>query len=260
MQTAAQVIALTALLFLAQELLRNCGKWVLWGLFLAAPAVLTPYWIAVNEFDPFLWIKCYSVFFCMGWGSALRFTRLGELPWARRTIPLLLAANILEATAVDLLEPGSAHTLNAIAGLILIATLPYGLQSTRVDESSTCRDLRYRCRFGWICGYTAWNWVFVYLNYPALTAHHTAVLASALIVAMIDPQRWLQSRTCTLGLNLLTMATVNSGMVSWLDTTSWYEEVWGLLAAGIALGVVASCLIEAPVWRRHAAKRLGEMS
>lgn len=208
MQTAAQVVALTALLFLLQELLRHCGKWILWTLFLAVPAALTPYWIAVNDFGPFLWIKCYSVFFCMCWGSALRFTWLGERPWARLTIPLLLAANVLEATVVDLLESGMAHRVNGLAGLLLIATLPYGVASTRVDTGSRCRDLYCGASLCWICGYTIWNWTFVCLNYPSLAEYHVAVLASALIIAVIDSRRWLQTRACTLGLNLLAMATI----------------------------------------------------
>lgn len=219
MQTAFQVIALTALLFFAQELLRNVGKWALWSLFLVVPVVLTPYWIAVNDFGPFLWIKCYSVYFCMCWGSAIRFTRLGGLSWARRTLPLLLAANILEATAVDLVERGMAHTLNGLVGLALVATLPYGMKSAQVDAESRCHDLRYGSTLRWICGYSIWNWTFVCLNYPALAGHHIAVLASALIVAVIDPHRWLQTRTCTLGLNLLAMASIHADMIVWLDAS-----------------------------------------
>ena len=215
MQSLVQIVAVTMLLLLAYEVLRRAGKWISWGLFFAVPLTLTPYWFAVNDFDFFLWIKSYSVFFCIVWGTALRFTSLGERPWARTTIHLLLAGNILEAIAVDVLESGLAHTMNAIVGLILIATLPYGSDSSRIDTAGRSRDLLSGTSRTWIVGYTLWNWTFVYLNYPMLSGHHTAVLAAGLIVAAIDARQWTQARACTLGLNLLATATFYPEVTSW---------------------------------------------
>lgn len=245
MQDMLQVAVMTILLFVAQEALRHAGKWLLWSLFLLVPLVLTPYWVRVNEFGPFLWIKTYSVFFCVGWGALLRFTSLGRRPWARFGIPVLLAVNIFEATILDLLERGLPHQLNAAAGLMLIVTLPYGVKATRVDSASRCRDLLFGTTRGWVCGYTVWNWTFVCLNYPSLTGHHTAVLLCGLIVAAIDPRRWTQTRACVLGINLLAMATCNTTMTSWLDPPNWSNEVLAIVAAGTALTIVVGCSIHA---------------
>ena len=215
MQTLVQIVVVTILWLLAYEAFRRAGKWVSWGLFFLVPLALTPYWFAVNSFDLFWWVKSYSVYFCIVWGTALRFTSLGERPWACNTIHLLLAGNILEAIAVDVLETGLAHTLNASAGLILIATLPYGSDSSRIDSAGRYRDLHSGTSLRWIVGYTIWNWTFVYLNYPSLSGHHTAVLAAGLIVAAIDARRWTQARACTLGLNLLVSATFYPEVTSW---------------------------------------------
>lgn len=235
MFVALQVIALTAALYLAQACLRRAGKWAVWGLFLAVPLALTPYWFRVNEFGPFVWIKFYTVFFCVGWGTAVRLTPLGDRPWARRTIPLLLGANILEATALDLIERGPAHHLNALAGLLLILTVPYSREATTIETTRRGRDVLCGTSRSWVVGYTLWNWTFVYLNYPVWVGHHTAVLLAALIVGVIDPRRWTQARASTLGGIFLATATGNAGLVSWLGTSHWSDPLLGVAAAVIAV-------------------------
>jgi hypothetical protein len=244
MYVLLQIIALTVLLLLAQEALRRANRWVVWGVFLLIPLLLTPYWIQVNELGLFSWFKFYTVFFCVCWGTVLRFTTLGNRAWARSTIPLLLAANIFEAVALDLVGHGPAHALNAGAGLLLIATLLYGQDSARVDASHCCRDLLYGISQRWVIGYTLWNWTFVYLNYPSITGHHTAVLAAGLIVALYDPRRWSQTRASTLGVNLLFTATCFKGMVAWMDTSSWFNERVGIVAAVFALVFMIGCAVQ----------------
>jgi hypothetical protein len=208
------------------------------------PLILTPYWIRVNELGLFPWFKFYTVFFCVCWGTVLRLTSLGNQAWARSTIPLLLAANIFEAVVPDLFGQGWAHALNAAAGLLLIATLPYGLSSTRIHSANGCCDLLYRTSRRWVIGYTLWNWTFVYLNYPALIGHHTAVLAAGLIVAMNNPFLWGQTRASTLGVNLLFTATFFNGMIAWMDTSTWFDEQVGIVAAGISVAFITGCLLQ----------------
>lgn len=238
-----QIIVVTGLLLGAQEALRRATPWVVWSAFLLLPLILTPYWLEINELGLFSWFKYYTVFFCVCWGTALRFTSLGDRAWARCTIPLLLAVNISEAVAVDLFGQGLAHALNAAAGLLLIATLPYGQNSTTIDSTNDCRDLHYGISEQWVIGYTIWNWTFVYLNYPSLTGHHTAVLAAGLIIAMNDPRRWSQARAATLGVSLLVTATDFQGMVGWMDTSSWYSEPTANLAAGLGVLFMACIAI-----------------
>lgn len=242
-----KVVALTALLFAAQELLRRCGKWVLWSLFGLVPLVLTPYWLAANDYGAFVWLKCYTVFACVCWPSAMRFTSVGDRPWARLSIPLLLAANILEAVTLDALGGSVGHWLVAVAGLILIGTIPREHRAVTIG-AGPCRDLRLSLTRGWVIAYTAWNWAFVSLNYPVLLGHHTAVLAAALIVGLIDPRRWLQTRAATLGLNLLAMATFDAEMTSWLDGSAWFDATAALGVAVAALMVTVVSL--ARPWER----------
>ena len=245
MDVALKVVALIVLLFLTQELLRRASKWVVWTLFLVVPVLLTPYWVRTNDFGLFIWIKLYSVCVCVIWGTAVRHTSLGDRPWARLGIPLLLAANILEATIVDMLEHGLAHTLNAAAGVLLIAVLPYGDHATRVDSARRFRDLYYGTTGTWVCAYTLWNWTFVYLNYPSLTGQHTAVLACGWMIAAVDVRRWVQSRACILGLMLLGMATFNAELLRWMDTSNWSNERLGVAAAVASLAVAIKCSVEA---------------
>lgn len=252
MYVLLQIIAVTVLLLLVQEALRRATPWAVWGLFLLVPLALTPFWIRTNELGVFPWFKFYTVFFCVCWGTALRFTSLGNRDWARCTIPLLLAVNILEAVVVDLFSHGSAHALNATAGLLLIATLPYDRYAARIDSLNPCRDLLYGLSLRWVMGYTLWNLTFVYLNYPSLTGHHVAVLVAGLIVAINDPRRWLQARASTLGVNLLFTATYFDDMIAWMDTSTWFDDEVAIVAAGFGLVLIAACAF--PVWRSQVAR------
>jgi hypothetical protein len=122
----------------------------------------------------------------------------------------------------------------------LIATLPFGAKQSWIDVASKHRDLRLDLSMNWIIGYTLWNWTFVYLNYPSLTGHHTIILAVALIVALCDPQRWLQTRAVTLGLNLFWMATSYSGTLSVVDANGWFTQP---IANGAAIVVLCWMLV-----------------
>jgi hypothetical protein len=92
----------------------------------------------------------------------------------------------------------------------------------------------------WVIGYTLWNWTFIYLNYPFLVGHQTAVLAAALMIGMLSPRHWAQTRAATLGLSLLFSATYLDQMVSWLDGTSWFNHQVATLAAGLAFIFMAA--------------------
>ena len=84
--------------------------------------------------------------------------------------------------------------------------------------------LPHRSTRRWVIGYTLWNWTFVYLNYPGLMGHHTAVLSAGLIVALYAPLRWSQTRASTLGFSLLGSATWFNGMIDWMDTSTWFDQ------------------------------------
>ncbi|QEG34186.1 DUF5692 family protein [Bythopirellula goksoeyrii] len=233
------VVVMTLAYFGAQEVVSRSRLPVLWTLFLLVPFALTPYWLNTNSFDLFVWIKIYSVMFCVSWAGWLRFTTMGDRPWLRRTIAWLLVANIVEALVLDIQATGTAHHFNALAGILLIVTLPLSVRHTRIDRVSRHRTLRYDVPLAWICGYTFWNWTFVYLNYPAYMGHHTAILSAALVVALFDPQCWLQARAATLGLNLLWMATSNTGLLAVSNTTVWFNESIATVTASFSLAWMA---------------------
>ncbi|MFM8272675.1 MAG: hypothetical protein ACKODX_10125 [Gemmata sp.] len=78
-----------------------------------------------NGFDLFLWIKLYTIVFCACYGT-MRYTRLIKPPRVSAAITALLATNILEAVALDLVSGGAAHALNATAGRALVVAPPWG--------------------------------------------------------------------------------------------------------------------------------------
>jgi len=236
MSSLIVIVSLIAVYFVSQEALRRKGLFCIWTLFGVLPVALTAYWSQNKDFDLFLWVKLYTILFCICWGNWLRFTSHGTNPWFLRTIPVLLAANILEAMTVDILKFGLAHSLNAVTGALLLVALPFGATCVRFDLTSKHRDMRFDTSLTWIVGYTLWNWSFMYLNYPSLMGHHSAILATALIVAMIDPQRWLQTRAATLGMSLILTATSYSGMLNLIDTTCWFQEHIAIAVAIFAFG------------------------
>ncbi len=229
------VVVMAVVYFGLQEVVSRSRLPVLWAIFLVTPLVLTTYWLKTNSFDFFVWIKIYSVMLGVSWAGWLRFTTMGDKPWLRRSIAWLLAANIAEATILDLLVSGITHQFNALAGILLVATIPFSFQSTRIDRADRHQTLRFDVPLAWICGYTFWNWSFVYLNYPAYVGHHTAILSAALMVGILDPQRWLQARAATLGMNLIWMATSNTGLLAVSNTPSWFSESIATVAASFAL-------------------------
>lgn len=238
--------AMTIAYFGLQALLRRCRLPVLWAVFFLVPLALTPYWIITNQFDAFQWIKIYSIMFCVSWGGWLRFTSAGDHKLLRHTIVFLLAGNIIEALVLDCLGSGAGHTLNALAGVLLLLTMPWSAESVRIDRTGPHQDLLHSAPLPWIVGYTLWNWAFVYLNYPAFAGHHTAVLLAALLVAFIHRERWLQARAATLGPNLLLMATSYRGTLAVSDTSGWRNEGLAVFAASLAFAWMVS----------HAASRL----
>jgi hypothetical protein len=73
------------------------------------------------------------------------------------------------------------------------------------------------------------------------------VLAAGLIATWNHPGRWSQTRASTLGINLLFTATYFQGMIAWLDTSHWFDERAGIVAAEFAFLFMAGCA--AQFWR-----------
>jgi hypothetical protein len=233
--------ALTLLFLAAQEMLRRAGKWLTWGLFIGLPIVLTPYWFQHNpDVEVFPWVKLYTIAFSVSWITALRFTYLGELPWARFCMLLLLCVNIVEAVVQDTVGQHLAHYLVLLSGILLIVTLPRPLNAIQIDVAGPHRDIQYRgLTRTWIVEYTIWNAVFVYLNFPVIAGYQLATLTAPLIVGLVRPPLWLQVRGYTLGISLMLLPTFRNPLFRLIDTSDWAHHDREDLAAAACLGIVA---------------------
>jgi hypothetical protein len=241
MELLFTLIALTLLLIAAQEILRRAGKWTAWSLFIGLPIVLTPYWVGYNSnLGVFPWVKLYTILFSVSWLTALRFTALGERPWARFCILILLVVNIAEALVLDAVGGHLAHGLVLLSGILLIVTLPKPLTAIQIDVAGPHRDLQYDgMTRTWILEYTAWNAAFVYLNFPIIAGYQLATLSASLVVGLIHPPRWLQVRGYTLGVSLMLIPTFRDPLLLWTDTSHWTRPDREDLASAVCLGIAA---------------------
>ncbi len=139
MITAIGILLLLAIYLLSQEALRR-NKRLSWVTFLILPFVLLPWWIAHEEHSLFGWLKIYSISLSVSWALGVRFTALKEKKWAYVVIYVLLLLNIFEAVVLDIAEGHLLNYLNAIAGVLLIVTMPRA-HTIRVDETGPYRDL-----------------------------------------------------------------------------------------------------------------------
>lgn len=251
------ILVEAAVLFLVQAVLRRNYPWLAWGVFGGLTLLLTPQWIGTHlsgEFpfvDCFAWVKQYTIQFCVCWVAALRFTSLGQHPWALRATVLLLPINILEAVVEDFGRDHEAHWLVAISGVLLIVGIPNPERSLVLGSDSR-REVSYEgVTRGWILEYTLWNWAFVFLNFPMLAAHHLAVLGVPLWIGMREPRRWLLTRTYTLATHLLLMFTFPRLLVPTMDTTYWTTPQRESMVSALCLISMSSFVLRCVIrWQR----------
>ena len=154
------------------------------------------------------------------------------MPWITY---IFLVVNIFEATMRDIVHGDSANYLNAFVGILLIATIEK-INTIHIDKRGDYKDLHWSgMTLSWIIGYTIWNWVFVYLNYGFQSSlAHIAVLGSALVIGLIDRERWLQARVFTLGTFFIIFHSFPQRSSNIL--ISEYNKQFGLITALIAIG------------------------
>lgn len=201
------ILGVKVLLVLAQEFLRRSPRTV-FAVFGALPVVLAPYWLATSTAETFAWLKLVSVLLSICWITSHRHTRLHTCRWAPAAIELILDVNILEAVIHDITRCELSHGLNAASGALLILCRRRDAGAIVVETAGLHRDLVWKnMTMPWVIGYTAWNWVFIYLNFPEHAGHSTAVLAAPLAVGVFRPERWFLARTFTLGSALIIFFT-----------------------------------------------------
>ncbi len=254
MSLMGAVVVLVIFLFGVQEFFRRTGKGAAWGFFFVLPVLLAPSWDVLDHYGLFIWVKLHSMLVMACWLTGVRFTPLGRRKWARYGLIVLGAVNILEAIGKDLCGRSLAHYLNAASGALLLLTLPGCLGAVTIDDRGGHRDILCQgMPRSWIVGYTLWNWAFVYLNYPSFAGHQLAVLASALVVGLVEPRRWAQARVYTLTTDGLLLATFPLLPGGSMDTSSWSSlrgEYLGALA-GLAFMALFTSRSAAAFLRRR---------
>lgn len=197
--TASYIFLLFIGLLVTQEIFFRYPKFSAW-FFAIGSIILFPCWVLLIGVDDwFAWLKVLTIALGILLLSVLRTTRLGGLVYVRYAVYGFLTLNILEAVFKDIATGTTANYLNAFAGILLVATLER-LDTIRISARRQ-KDMRWTAlTMAWIIGYTIWNWVFVYLNFGLQSGMvHIAVLGSALLIAFIEKDRWLQTRLFTLG-------------------------------------------------------------
>ena len=184
-------------LMLLNEICRRV-PWSNYLLFFILPIVLIPLWSSYDVTYWFKWVKLYSVVGAAALFTLIRFTKIGNMKWAKFGAAAFLAINICEAVMQDFSMGNLANVLNAIGGILSIITLTAwaGIYADTTKE----RDMIWPAMTTfWIIAYDVWNIVFVYLNFPGSATAQMMVLVSATLPALfIKKGTWLQARAFTL--------------------------------------------------------------
>jgi len=176
-----------------------------WAFYAALPMVLTPWWMFYYAHALFMWVKLYTMLAAAIYFLCIRFTHVGEQPWIARGTRWLMFMNIIEAVIQNLVsgvqQPKTAYLLNAAAGVVLMLSFPRG-PIVRVEEGPH-RRLLADVPYAWVVGYTLWNGLFVYLEWPDYIGIQCAIHLPALLYCLWQRQLWIQARAFSLAAYLM---------------------------------------------------------
>ncbi|WP_076538766.1 DUF5692 family protein [Shewanella sp. UCD-KL21] len=173
-------------------------KWSNYVFWFILPIALIPLWSSYEITYWFKWVKLYSVVGAAALFTLIRFTKVGDMKWAKFGAAAFLAINISEAVMQDFSMGNLANILNAIGGLLSIITLA-GWAKIFSDKSKQQDMIWPAMTTFWIIAYDVWNIVFVYLNFPgSATAQMMVLIAATLPALFIKKGTWLQARAFTL--------------------------------------------------------------
>jgi hypothetical protein len=149
----------------------------------------------------FKWAKIYSVVLASVFFLLMRFTRVYEFKIAKMFCVFFLAGNIAEAVVQDFSMGFTPNILNGFAGVLSILTCYYGYEGIKADNSKHKDMIWPKMTILWIIAYDVWNFVYVYLNFPASASAQLMVILAATIPALfIKKGTWLQARAYTLAI------------------------------------------------------------
>jgi len=233
----AHVILVLLGLMILNEICRRF-KWSNYLLFFILPIVLLPLWSSYGVTYWFKWVKLYSVVSAAALFTLIRFTKVGNMKWAKFGAAAFLAINISEAVMQDFSMGNMANVLNAIGGILSIITLS-GWLMIHGDKSKEQDMIWPAMTTFWIVAYDVWNIVFVYLNFPGSATAQLMVLISATIPALfIKKGTWLQARAFTLAGSFMYYFTNPAMFESNVVMMPRNDEL--MLAAGAASFIINS--------------------
>ncbi|MDX2320217.1 MAG: DUF5692 family protein [Moritella sp.] len=147
----------------------------------------------------FKWAKLYSVVFASLFFLLMRFTTVHQYRLAKIFCVVFLAGNIGEAVVQDFSMGFTPNILNGLAGALSILTCYFGWKGITADRSPQQDMIWPQMTVLWIIAYDVWNFVYVYINFPASSSAHLMVIIAATIPAvLIKDGTWLQARAYTL--------------------------------------------------------------
>ncbi|MBR9728416.1 hypothetical protein G3R48_10570 [Shewanella intestini] len=198
----AHVLLVLIGLMIINEICRRV-KWSNYLFWFVLPVILIPLWSSYEISYWFKWVKLYSVVGAAALFTLIRYTKVGDMKWAKFGAAAFLAINISEAVMQDFSMGNLANILNAIGGILSIITLA-GWAKIFADKSKE-RDMIWPAMTTfWIVAYDVWNIVFVYLNFPgSATAQMMVLVAATLPALLIKKGTWLQARAFTLAASFM---------------------------------------------------------
>lgn len=199
---------------------------------LLLPLLLTPWWLQMNDWPLFSWIKMYSIFAGV--------TLLGSRYWLKKKhlyigVSILLVLNITEAIVYDTL---GGYWMNALAGLLLIAPLCTKAWH-RLHELEKNGQIHYHLTFTWVLAYTFWNFAFVLNHYPELIVRLSPTLFIPLIIALAKPGKWVEYRAVSFAAYYLLSASFDR-TIRVLETTYFTPLQMPLTVAGFVFALLVT--------------------
>lgn len=195
-------IVLTLFVLIALNELFRHYKWSGFFFFVGFSIVLSIYvWPFQGVVYWFKWAKVYSVVLASVFFLLMRFTKVYEFKIAKMFCVLFLAGNIAEAVIQDFSMGFVPNVLNGTVGILSTLTCYYGWKGIRADNSVQSDMIWPQMTILWIIAYDVWNFVYVYLNFPASASAQLMVILAATIPALFIKQGiWSQARAYTLAI------------------------------------------------------------
>ena len=168
------------------------------------------------------------------------FWRTMRKRWVRWVLYGIVFCNIAEATLRDF-EMG--NVMNALAGLVLCITMPFGDKYWKYDTSSHGEILSYTVPM-WNLLYTSWNACFVYAEGHAFFASTCCILAAAELYPIVKrrPELYITGRIYTLGAHLLLRSCFPALFPTIMNSEAWFNPDvmfwWGLVNGLVGLPFV----------------------